>query len=85
MYLNIGEKIKTLRKENNLTQEELAEQIHVTSQAVSKWESGAGLPDITQVAPLAKVLKVSADILLDISVKITHRQHNLKKGRVPPW
>ena len=66
MSLNIGNTIKKLRKELNLTQEELADQIHVTSQAVSKWENGTGLPDISQVAPLARTLKVSADVLLDI-------------------
>jgi transcriptional regulator with XRE-family HTH domain/two-component sensor histidine kinase len=66
MYSNIGQIIKILRKERNLTQEELAEKIHVTSQAVSKWENEIGLPDITQIAPLAKALKVSADVLLDI-------------------
>ena len=66
MYSNIGQTIKILRKERNLTQEELAEMIHVTSQAVSKWENEIGLPDITQIAPLAKALKVSADVLLDI-------------------
>ncbi|MBP3292508.1 MAG: helix-turn-helix transcriptional regulator, partial [Clostridia bacterium] len=46
---NIGQIIKKLRKERNLTQEELAEQLNVTAQSVSKWENGTGLPDISQV------------------------------------
>lgn len=40
MLLSIGETIRKLRKERNLTQEELAEQLNITSQAISKWENG---------------------------------------------
>jgi len=59
----IGQIIKKLRKERNFTQEELAEQLNVTPQAVSKWENGTGMPDISQVVPLAKVFGVSTDVL----------------------
>ncbi|MDR0916100.1 MAG: helix-turn-helix domain-containing protein [Oscillospiraceae bacterium] len=61
--MDIGIIIKKLRRGLDLTQEELAEQIGVTSQAVSKWESGAGLPDISQVVPLARALGVNTDVL----------------------
>ncbi|MDR0904619.1 MAG: helix-turn-helix domain-containing protein [Oscillospiraceae bacterium] len=64
--MEIGNAIKKLRRERNLTQEELAEQLNVTGAAVSKWENGGGLPDITQLAPLVSVLGVSSDILLGI-------------------
>ena len=61
--MSIGQVIKKLRKERNLTQEELAELLNVTSQAVSKWENGAGLPDISQIVPIASVFGVSTDVL----------------------
>ena len=63
MTNTIGQSIKKLRKERNLTQEELAEQLNVTAQAVSKWENETGLPDISQVVPLASVFGVSTDAL----------------------
>ena len=63
MLLTIGQTIKKLRKERNFTQEELAEQLNVTSQAVSKWENETGLPDISQIVPLASVFGVSTDVL----------------------
>ena len=63
MKETMGQIIKRLRKANGFTQEELAEQIGVTFQAVSKWENGVGLPDISQIVPLANALKVSTDVL----------------------
>ena len=63
MAETMGKIIKRLRKERNLTQEELAEQLGVTYQAVSKWENDSGLPDISQVVPLSVVLGVSTDTL----------------------
>lgn len=66
MSQSIGKMIKMLRKERNLTQEELAEQLNVTSQAVSKWENETGMPDISQIIPLASVFGVSTDVLFGI-------------------
>ncbi len=66
MKETMGQIIKKLRKEKNLTQEELAEQLGVTSQAVSKWENDSGMPDIAQVVPLAAVFNVSTDVLFGI-------------------
>lgn len=63
MNETIGQIIRRLRKERNFTQEELAEQLGVTAQAVSKWESGIGMPDISQVVPLATVFGVPTDVL----------------------
>lgn len=67
MNKTIGQIIRELRVERNLTQEELAELISVTPQAVSKWEREIGYPDITQIVPLANVFGVSTDILFGIS------------------
>ena len=63
--MNIGEKIKTLRKEKKVTQEGLAEYLHISSQAVSKWETGASSPDIDMLPKLAIFFGTSLDHLLD--------------------
>lgn len=63
MMETIGQTIKRLRKEHNFTQEALAQQLGVTFQTVSKWENGYGMPDISQIVPLATVLEVSTDVL----------------------
>lgn len=62
----LGNNIKAARKKLGLTQEELAYQIGVTSQAVSRWESGVGMPDISLVVPLAQVLAISTDALFGL-------------------
>lgn len=64
MYMDIGGKIKEFRVKNKLTQEELAEKLGVTSQAVSRWECGLSLPDVSMIPLISKVLFVSADELL---------------------
>ena len=60
----IGNNIKTYRKNKGFTQEELADLLNVTPQAVSKWESENSLPDVSMLIPLAQVLGVSTDALL---------------------
>lgn len=60
-----GEFIAELRKEKGMTQRELAERLFVSDKAVSKWERGQSLPDITMLNPLAKVLDVTAAELLN--------------------
>ncbi|MBO5041826.1 MAG: helix-turn-helix domain-containing protein [Clostridia bacterium] len=67
MKETMGQIIRRLRKERNLTQEELAELLGVSCQAVSKWENDAGMPDISQVVPLVTVFGVSADVLFGIT------------------
>lgn len=54
-----GTFIATLRKENNMTQVELAQKLQVTDKAVSKWERGLGFPDINTIEPLADALGIS--------------------------
>ena len=61
--LEFGARLKQLRQEKRLTQQELADQLGVSNKSVSRWESG-GYPDIATLAPLAKALGVSVDELL---------------------
>jgi len=63
--MHIGAKIRTLRKEKKITQEDLAEYLHISSQAVSKWETGASSPDIDMLPKLAIYFGTSLDNLLD--------------------
>lgn len=67
MLRTVGSTIRELRKNKNLTQEELAAAINVTPQAISKWENNIGLPDISQIIPLATFFGVSTDIILGIA------------------
>lgn len=67
MLRTVGSTIRELRKNKNLTQEELAEAINVTPQAISKWENNIGWPDISQIIPLATFFGVSTDIILGIA------------------
>ena len=53
----IGKFIASCRKEQNLTQEDLAKKLGINSKAVSKWECGKGLPDVSIMLELCKILK----------------------------
>lgn len=67
MELQIGHKIKTLRRSRNLTQEEVAAHLGISFQAISKWERGDGYPDITLLPALAAYFEVSVDDLLGVN------------------
>lgn len=71
--LKIGEKIKELRKAQDVTQEKLADYLNISYQAVSKWENGLALPDVTLIPALAIFFGVSADYLLDIDTENTDK------------
>lgn len=62
---NIGKFISELRKKNNMTQRDLANKLMVTSQAVSKWENGRGIPDIEMLKKLSEIFKVNIDDILE--------------------
>ena len=62
--MNLGEKIKRLRKENNLSQEQLAEKLNVSRQAISKWEANKAYPDIENLILLRKIFDVTLDDLI---------------------
>lgn len=65
MERTFGEKLKSARKSAGLTQEQPAEKLVVSRQAITKWESDRGMPDIENLKMLAKTLDVSIDHLLD--------------------
>ncbi len=62
--MEIGEMIVKLRKERGLTQEQLAENLYVSRQAVSKWETGAAQPDLDNIRALSRFFGVSTDLFL---------------------
>ena len=64
MATSIGQRISMLRKRDGYTQEQLANKVGVTAQAVSKWETGQACPDISIIPELARLFGVSTDILL---------------------
>lgn len=63
--MEIGRNIQQLRRQKNLTQEQAAAALGVTSAAVSKWETGAAIPDVGLLCPLARLLGTTVDGLLD--------------------
>ncbi|MGN0907668.1 MAG: helix-turn-helix transcriptional regulator, partial [Bullifex sp.] len=62
--MEVGEKIRKLRSEHGLTQEQLAEKINVSRTAVSKWESGRGWPGIDSLKNLSSLFGVTIDELV---------------------
>lgn len=62
--MTFGEKLQYLRKEQNWTQEQLADQIGISRQSLSKWELGAATPDTEHVVRLSRLFSVSTDTLL---------------------
>ena len=61
----VGARIAELRKEKDMTQQQLADKLLVSNKAVSKWETGVGLPDIAMIPTLAEILGVSTDYILN--------------------
>ena len=72
--MTIGETIRRLRRERDITQEGLAELLGISSQSVSGWETGRTAPDLSQLAPLCSIFEVSADVLLGIDVDAKQRK-----------
>ncbi len=65
----LGEMINSLRKEKNMTQNDLAEKMNVTDKAVSKWERNLSCPDVNSIPKLAEILGVSVEELLNAQTK----------------
>lgn len=69
--MRISEVIRYHRKKENLTQEQVANYLNISAPAVNKWESGISYPDITLLAPLARVLKIDVNTLLAFNEELT--------------
>ncbi len=65
-YMSIGENIRELRKERNLTQEALAKLLFVSQDTISLWELNKSLPDIKSIIKLTQIFGVSSDYILGI-------------------
>ena len=78
--VKIGGFLRELRKEKELTQEQLAEKLHVSNKTVSKWETAKGLPDISLIPPLCSIFNVSADMLLGIDTESLPNYHYIDKS-----
>lgn len=67
--MTIGSTIKKLRRERDITQEQLAEYLGITASAISQWETDRVMPDVTQLPILANIFEVSTDVLLGVDVE----------------
>ncbi|MBO4604025.1 MAG: helix-turn-helix transcriptional regulator, partial [Clostridiales bacterium] len=77
-----GAVIKKLREKKNMTQEDLAAKLFVSSKAVSKWETGQGFPDISLIEPLAQALDISViELLSGEDIRNTNRASNMLRSR----
>ena len=72
--MKIGEVIRENRKRKNMTQEEMANRLGVTAPAVNKWENGNSQPNIMLLAPIARLLNITLDILLSFQEGITREE-----------
>ena len=77
-YNKIGKFIASRRKELGLTQQNLADKLFVTDKAISKWERGLSLPDVSLLGELAKILEVDIADVLD-GKKGTNRKINVEE------
>ena len=75
--MTIGNVIRKYRKELGMTQEEMAGRLGVTTPAVNKWERGHTQPDISLLAPIARLLGITTDILLSFRDDLTEEEISL--------
>ena len=78
-----GAEIRRLRESKGMTQEQLAEQLHVSAKAVSKWETGKGFPDISLLEALAEALGISViELLSGETIQNRNRAGNMIRSRL---
>ena len=61
--MNLGENLISLRKKENMSQEDLAEKLDVSRQAISKWESGQGYPEMEKIIKISEIFNCNIDFL----------------------
>lgn len=80
--MSFGSVLRELRKENNMTQEQLAQKLSISPQAVSRWETDFAMPDISLVVPIAEIFDVSTDVLLGLEDKDFNLQESQRQEAV---
>lgn len=84
--MTLAEKILYCRKRTGLSQEALAERLGVSRQAISKWETGEAMPEVTKLAALAKVFGVTADWLISDEEPVQHATEKIPpQTRTSDW
>ena len=78
MKSNFADNLKKIRKENNLSQEQLADKLGVSRQSVSKWESSAAYPEMDKVLQLCKMFNLNIDELLNQNISEVHEEQESK-------
>lgn len=71
--MNIGQRIQKIRQQRNITQEQLAKDLAISRQAVSKWESGKAIPDIENLMYISNLYNVSLDELIKGDDKVSQK------------
>ena len=79
--MNFSEKLKELRKSKNMNQEQLAEKLYVSRQAITKWENGTGLPDIANLVAISNIFNESLDSLLSEEKSLMTKHQFLYESR----
>ena len=80
--MTFGEKLSSLRKQANLTQNALADMLCVSRQAVTKWENGSGFPDIDNLKKLASIFNTTIDELLDYEIEEIELEFDTIKEKI---
>ena len=83
--MKFSEKLTKLRKDNNLSQEALAEKLNMSRQAISKWESGNSYPDMSTMINICKVLNCTLEDLLDDDAIGTNSFEKNDKVNINKW
>lgn len=78
----MGNKISALRREQGMTQAELAEKMSVTDKAVSKWERDLSCPDINSLPRLAEIFGISVDELMQVKKESEHTEKGKSTGEI---
>lgn len=80
--MNIGEKLFELRKEKNLSQEEVADKLNVSRQTISKWETNQSTPDFDKIIPICELFKISTEELLTGKKTEEEERKNIEEPKV---
>ena len=83
--MSFAENLRRIRKNQNITQEQMADLLAVSRQAISKWESGAGYPDIEKLPLIAKTLNVSLDYLFSDRCHMVRPKNQERNSKIDTY